>query len=247
MVSVPANIRKCINSGSLAAVDMAADFFDLFFPRCCLACTGPLVKGEQTICTGCRSELPRTHYHHFDEENPIQRRLSGRIPIRHGWAFLKFRKQGIVQKLLHHLKYNNHPEVGVILGRIYGHELLTAGFASAFDLIVPVPLHPSRKRKRGYNQSAAFAEGLSSSLGVPWNETVSIRMIKTETQTRRSKQERWENVKDVFAVEKSSVINLRILLVDDVITTGATIEACGRNIVHSGCRELSIACIAEAQ
>ena len=174
--------------------------------------------------------------------------MSGRLPLVHGWAFLKFRKGGIVQHLMHQMKYNNHPEVGVMLGRIFGHDLQKEGMSSSFDVIVPVPLHHSRKRKRGYNQSAKLAEGLSHSMGIPWDESISIRKMKTATQTRKSKIERWENVKDVFAVSpQQQIAGKRILLVDDIITTGATLESCGQHLIAHGCAELSIACLAEAQ
>jgi ComF family protein len=228
-------------------VTIAADFASLFFPRYCLACLGPLVKGEEIICTRCIAELPKTHYHN-QPTNPIEVRLAGLLPLAHAWAFLKFRKEGIVQQLLHQLKYNNHPEVGVALGKIYGYELKKADLATAFDVIVPVPLHVSRKRKRGYNQSAKFAEGLSYAMEIPWDESISIRKMKTTTQTKKSKMERWENVKDVFTVaENQSVSGRRVLLVDDIITTGATLEACGQHLIAHGCAELSVACIAEAQ
>ena len=182
------------------------------------------------------------------EDNPVKDRLVGRLPLRYAFAFLKFKKMGHVQRLLHELKYNHHPEIGVKLGKVLGKELKTRGLDAAFDLIVPVPLHNSRKRKRGYNQSAKFAEGLSHALGVPWDESISIRKTKTATQTNRSRGQRWENVKDVFSLSAATALKgSRILLVDDVITTGATLEACGRHLIDSGCRELSIACIAEAQ
>ncbi len=226
---------------------IAADFVSLLFPRYCLACLGPLVKGEEIICTRCIAELPKTNYH-TQPTNPIEQRLAGRLPVAHAWAFLKFRKEGIVQQLLHQLKYNNHPEVGVALGKIYGYELKKAGLVTGVDIIVPVPLHASRKRKRGYNQSSKFAEGLSYAMETPWDESISIRTMKTATQTRKSKMERWENVKDVFTVSENQVLaGKRVMLVDDIITTGATLEACGQHLINHGCAELSVACIAEAQ
>ncbi len=162
-------------------------------------------------------------------------------------AFLRFRKTGVVQHLLHQLKYNNHPEIGVRLGKIYGNELVDAGLGKEFDLIIPIPLHPSRKRRRGYNQSAKFAEGLSSTMQIPWDESIAERIMRTTTQTRKTKIERWENVKDVFLIRHpEKIVNKRILLIDDVITTGATLEACGHHLINSGCSELSIACLAEA-
>jgi ComF family protein len=191
--------------------------------------------------------LPKANYH-LMEENPIKNKLIGRLPLKYAWAFLKFRKTGIVQHLLHQLKYNNHPEVGIKLGINYGNELFKYGFQNEFDVIIPVPLHASRQKKRGYNQSAKFAEGLSYSLGIAWDESISVRRASTATQTKKTKLERWENVKSVFDIRESErVKDLRVLLVDDVITTGATVEACGQHLVNSQCKSLSIACIAEAQ
>jgi ComF family protein len=199
------------------------------------------------MCTACLSNLPKTNYHKC-LENPIKNRLTGRLPLKYGWAFLKFRKSGIVQHLLHQLKYSNCPEVGVKLGLAFGFELEQAGYSKEFDLIVPVPLHASRQRQRGYNQSAKFAEGLSQALVVEWDESVSVRTQSTTTQTHLSKSDRWENVKGVFAVKKEKPLDgKRILLVDDVMTTGATLEACGQHLLLCGCEELSVACIAEAQ
>jgi ComF family protein len=228
----------------MEAESLFSDFIALFYPKYCFGCRDGLVKGEDTLCTKCVLQLPKTNYHH-SISNPIKERLFGRLPLEHALAFLKFRKTGIVQHLLHELKYNNHPEIGVKLGKLYGREL-KENLIDQFDLIVPVPLHNSRKRKRGYNQSAKFAEGLSQSLDVPWDESISMRTTSTATQTKKNKVERWENVKDVFAVHDDRVRDKRILLVDDVITTGATIEACGRHLTDHGCI-LSIACIAEAQ
>jgi ComF family protein len=229
------------------SLGIGKDFISLFFPNYCFGCNQSLVKGEDTLCTNCLLELPKTNYH-LTEENPIKNKLIGRLPLKHALAFLKFRKSGIVQHLMHQLKYNNQPDVGVKLGRSYGLELARHGYQSEFDVIVPVPLHASRQRKRGYNQSAKFAEGLSEALGIPWDESISIRTSTTGTQTKKSKHERWENVRSVFDINDNQKIkDLRILLVDDVITTGATIEACGQHLIDSHCRELSIACIAEAQ
>jgi ComF family protein len=181
------------------------------------------------------------------DENPVLKRLAGRLPLHFASAFLTFKKSGIVQRLLHELKYGNKPEVGYKLGKLYGVELAQSTDLSSVDLIVPVPLHEVRQRQRGYNQSAMFASGLSETLGVPWHETVTVRVHSTSTQTRKSRKERWQNVTDAFSVSSNAHIkNKHLLLVDDVITTGATLEACGMHLLEKGCGKLSIACIAAA-
>jgi len=222
------------------------DFLALFYPRVCVACHASLIKGEDVLCTRCLVQLPKTAYHRY-EENPVRNRLAGRLPLHFASAFLKFRKGGLVQSLLHELKYNNRPEIGVRMGHLYGIELLESGMGSDLDVIIPVPLHASRMRKRGYNQSAKFAEGLSEALQVSWEESISLRLAATNTQTRKGRADRWSNVKDAFSVAAiDRVAGKRVLLVDDVITTGATLEACGSHLIESGCASLSIACIAEA-
>jgi ComF family protein len=228
------------------AKDILVDFVSLLYPRYCFACREGLVKGEETICSKCMLELPRTHYH-LDSDNALFRRLNGRIPLTSAFAFFLFRKGGNVQHLLHALKYNNHPEIGETIGEAYGQELQQAGYDQKFNLIVPVPLHASRKRKRGYNQSEKFASGLSKSLNTPFSDAL-LRTTKTETQTRKTKLKRWQNVSEVFRVrEPDQIINQDILLVDDVITTGATIEACAQVLLTEGCSSISIASIAYAE
>jgi ComF family protein len=162
-------------------------------------------------------------------------------------ACYRFSKSGRVQHLLHELKYNDHPEIGIVLGRVYGDKLMTFGYAQDFEVIIPVPLHPSRLRKRGYNQSAKFAEGLSEKLAIPFSDQIMSRKLKTETQTRKSKLHRWENMDEVFKVDNPSEIEGKsILLVDDVITTGSTLEACALVLLKSGIKDVSVVCIAEA-
>jgi ComF family protein len=231
------------NGSSLTSV--ISDFVSLFFPEYCLGCSNGLLKGEDILCTACLISLPRTDYLTIDD-NPLKEKFIGRIPLSAAWSFLRFRKTGIVQHLLHQLKYNNHPEVGVRLGKLFGSEIKKQ--EPGFDLIVPLPLHLARQRNRGYNQSAKFAEGLSSALEIPFTTTLCSRVRNTESQTKKTKSERWENVAEAFVIhDENAVRGRRILLVDDVITTGATIEACGWQLIKAGCSELGIACIAEAQ
>ena len=225
---------------------MWQDFLQLIFPEYFLACQGPLERGEQHLCTSCRYSLPR--YNLNQTELPeLSQRFWGRLPLSHAWAYLKFSKGSRVQHLLHELKYNNHPEIGQALGRFMGAELASAGFGLDFDLIVPVPLHPDKLKKRGYNQSDAFAEGLGESLQTPWSESTLTRTAATETQTRKKRYERWENVGTRFQLtDQAEIANKKILLVDDVVTTGATLEACGQTLLQGQCQSVSLDTIAMA-
>lgn len=221
------------------------DFLSMLFPNYCLACEDALVKGEDLICIRCQLELPATNYH-LDNTNPLRTRLANRMMIDHALAMYKFTKSGKVQALLHALKYKNQPEIGVMLGNWYGQKLVMIP-GMVFDMIVPVPLHPARRRKRGYNQSAMFAKGLSEKLQAPFSDTFMTRGVMTATQTKKSKLSRWQNVMDVFQlVDEEAAMGKRILLVDDVVTTGATLESCAMPLYEAGCASLSIACIAEA-
>ncbi|HEV8514562.1 MAG TPA: ComF family protein, partial [Cyclobacteriaceae bacterium] len=154
-----------VKSNEKQWVRLLSDFTSLFFPEYCLGCSSGLVKGEEILCTRCILDLPRTGYP-FNGENPVKEKFVGRLPIKYATAFLKFRKTGIVQHLLHQLKYNNHPEVGRRLGQFFGKEITDIGLANEFDIIIPMPLHRIRQMKRGYNQSTMFAEGLKNSIGV---------------------------------------------------------------------------------
>jgi ComF family protein len=227
--------------------EIVTDFVALFFPRYCRGCESALVRGEELICTECILEMPRSDYH-INKENSFYKRINGRIPVKYVMTLFKFVKGSRVQQILHALKYQNQPEIGKLLGRVYGNELKNSGYASEFDLIIPVPIHSSRRRKRGYNQSDEFGKGLSEILEIPCSDVVMERKSKTETQTKKSKLQRWENVSEVFGVLKPNEIQgKKILLVDDVVTTGATLEACGKLLVDFGCKELSIVCIASTQ
>lgn len=229
-----------------AVSEIFLDFVSLVYPRYCFACADGLVKGEDIICTKCIHDLPRTGYH-LERENPLYKRLFGRIPLHSAFAFLMFNKGGSVQKLMHEFKYNNHREIGYVIGRVYGEELTKSGFSDQFDMILPVPLHPEKHRRRGYNQSEEFAKGLEEKLSAPCKAEILQRLVKTDTQTKKTKLRRWENVKEVFAVQNPEEIQgRRILLVDDVITTGATIEACALVLINSGCGQLSVCSMAYA-
>lgn len=221
------------------------DFVGLLFPRVCLACGQSLRRGEQHLCTSCRAELPYTDFHLLPPaESPLGRRFWGKLPVQHALSYLRFVQHGRVQQLLHQLKYQGQQRVGVALGELYGAELAGAHFTSQFDLIVPVPLHPRKLARRGYNQAATFAEGLGNGLQLPWAEALR-RTEHTASQTRKNRAQRWQNVATVFEIAKpADVKGRRVLLVDDVLTTGATLEACGAALLAAGAAQVSIATIA---
>jgi ComF family protein len=225
---------------------MLKDFFSLLYPSFCLACEESLEGGEETICTSCRFNLPKTDFHKLSD-NLLTQRFWGKIKLSHALAYLYFVRQGKVQELIHNLKYRGHQEIGDVLGKWYGYELAEAGFTNSFDLIIPVPLHKARLKKRGYNQCDTFAASLSFTLNIPWKTDVLKRINATATQTKRSRFLRWKNVAEIFVVDlPTEVTGKRILLVDDVVTTGATLESCGLELLRNGASTISIACIAVA-
>jgi ComF family protein len=221
------------------------DFVDLIFPRCCEACDNELIGNEEVICTVCRIALPRTEQDSISG-TVIKQKFVGIHEVTGTDAFLLFTKKGKVQKLLHALKYKNKPEVGVLLGFMFGQEMLAKGSLPEADLIISVPLHKKRLEMRGYNQSDKLAEGFSRAADIPWSGTVLERTRFTTTQTGKTRNERWENVRGVFQVNED-VKGKRVILMDDVLTTGATLEACMEALTSAGCRKFHIMTIASAQ
>lgn len=221
----------------------AEDFFSLFFPQLCSGCGKNLFKNEIVICTDCVYNLPYTNFHVYND-NPVAKQFWGRIPFTTAGAYLHFQKGSRVQNLMHQLKYNNKPDVAFKLGEMYGLQIRDSAAFQSLDAIIPVPLHPAKQKKRGYNQSEYLAQGLGQSLKVPVNLNLN-RKVFTETQTRKSRFVRYENMKDVFVIsEKQGLEHKHVLLVDDVVTTGATIEACALELLKIEGLKLSIATLA---
>ena len=217
-----------------------------FFPNRCAVCKGKLLPKEMGVCLQCLYKLPKTN--NFDEDNNIgEVLLAGRFPFECVASFAFFTKQGLLQSLIHELKYNNKPAIGNLLGSLFGEDLLGSNFLQPIDVIVPVPLHPKKKVIRGYNQAEAFARGISKATSIPVSVGELIRAINNPTQTKRSKTQRWENVKGIFEVTSTDVFqDKHILLVDDVITTGSTLEACANALMECSNVKISIATIGEA-
>ncbi len=238
----------------MVVAPLLADLVALLYPTLCLACDEVLISGELECCTQCRVALPYLTYHlpnvaEAPTDTPLARRFWGKVPVAHTLAYLKFSPRGRVQQLLHRLKYENQPEIGRVLGRWFGEELAVAGFGSVVDGLVPVPMHPNKLRRRGYNQAECFAEGLAEALQLPvWTSLVE-KITDTESQTRKNRIDRWQNVASGFAVPRTATAELtgqRLLLVDDVLTTGSTLEACASVLLASGAGTVSIATIAAA-
>ena len=222
------------------------DFISLFFPHLCYACDDALRKNEEVLCSVCLSQLPKTDFHQ-KQDNPVAKLFWGRANIHAATAYYYFHKGDNVQHLIHQLKYKNAREIGIFIGQQMGYELKNASDFASVDIIVPVPLHPKKEKKRGYNQSEMFGLGLARGVCKPMNTKILYRKQFTETQTRKTRAERWENVENVFAVHHpESFSGKHILLVDDVITTGATLEACIHALETIPNVKISIAAIATA-
>lgn len=220
------------------------DFFSLFFPRICYSCENTLLKHEEVLCSYCLHQLPKTNFM-VDEDNPVVRIFWGRVNINHASSMYYFSKGSKVQHLMHQLKYKGKKEIGLYLGKLYGDSLQKSPFYNSVDVIIPVPLHPRRLRKRGYNQSEMFARGLAGSFSKPFDVKTLVRTYASETQTKKSRFRRWENVKEIFALKNHQhLINKHILLVDDVVTTGATLDACAAILLNIPGVKISIATIA---
>lgn len=222
-------------------------FWSLFYPEVCYACQKNLMGDEQEICSICQYHLPYTD-DYLDPNNPCFQQLKGRSQIQFAAALFRLSNGGLVENLIYNLKYNSKPQIGYYFGRAYGTKLLKSPFIENIDLLVPIPLHPRRKRRRGYNQSTEIALGLASILQVPVDETILFRKVQTKTQTRLSSLARVANVSGVFSCAiKTAIDGKHIVLIDDVLTTGATLVSAADAIMESypNCR-ISVICLAKA-
>lgn len=223
------------------------DFVSLIFPDLCQACRVNLVNGEELLCTDCRYNLPFTNFHQ-KPDNIVAQQFWGRINVEAAYALCYFIKGGKMQHLMHQFKYKGVQKIGHLLGNIAGDQLVQNPLFNSIDIIIPVPLHKSRQKQRGYNQSTCFAEGISEKLNKPVVVNNLVRERATATQTQRTRFLRFENMQEVFRViDAQHLKNKHVLLVDDIITTGSTLEACGAELLKIQGLKLSIATIAYAE
>ncbi|MBN2727871.1 MAG: ComF family protein [Bacteroidales bacterium] len=220
--------------------------FNLFFPDLCAACGQTLVRGEKTICISCINKLSFTDYHK-NEDNPVSRVFYGRCTIEQAMAMCLYERDSTIQHLVHLLKYKSRRDVGLLLGNELAKTLLNSPLYNTIDAIIPVPLHRKKERIRGYNQALVIAEGMSETLGKPIIADALVRVEFTETQTKKKRWDRYENVKNMFGVKNEDKIKEKhLLLIDDVITTGATIEACAKHLLNVENVKVSIAGLASS-
>lgn len=212
------------------------DFTNLIYPKLCVTCGNDLSSNEELMCAKCEYDLPKTMFNK-EKDNPVEQIFWGRTQIEQATAFFFYMKGSRYQKLIHDLKYRGKKHIGQQMGKKMAMELTDSAF-SEVDVIVPVPLHPRKQRKRGYNQSEWIARGISEVFDVPVTNNSLYRKLNNKSQTKKSRFDRWQNVKDVFAVkDEKDFTDKHVLLVDDVVTTGATIEACTNKLLNcNNCR-----------
>ncbi len=223
----------------MKAGSLLHDLADLFFPRLCPICRQALNRDEKGICTDCLHRLPRTNYH-LDPFSPMAQLFAGKIPIERCAAYFFFTTPGDARSLIHHIKYHGGKQCGERLGYIYANELKPSGFFDEIDLLIPIPLHPSKERKRGYNQSEWIARGIHQATGIPLCTDALHHTTDSRSQTRKGVYQRWLDTHTAYEADTSSIPpGSHILLIDDVITTGATLLACAQSLHDQGTQRIS--------
>ena len=220
------------------------DALHLFYPHICAGCGSDLLEEHNMLCLHCINNLPHTNFAQ-QPNNPIEKIFWGRIPLIAAHSEFYFSKESLIQQLLHQLKYKGNHDIGFYLGELMGKSLLTSHRFNNIDALIPLPLYPDKERKRGYNQAAIICDGVSAVMNVPVIKNIVTRQRYTDTQTKKHRIERWENVAGSFIIkDEEKLRGKNLLLVDDVITTGATLEACGSIIAAIDGVKLNIAALA---
>lgn len=223
---------------------MVKSLINLFFPKVCYACLNLLNDNEATICVSCRHHLPVTNFH-FNNDDTISKIFYGRAKIETGTALFRFEKKGLVQQLIHGLKYKGYEPISPFLGDWLGGELKTISNYKNIDVVIPVPLHKNKLKQRGYNQVAGFGKQIAESINAKYDDNVLLKITNTASQTNKKRFARWNQSDELFTLKNGEFIeNKHILLVDDIITTGATLEACITVLNQAKNVKISIACMA---
>lgn len=225
---------------------MFKSLVNLLYPKTCNGCNNNLLENEIVLCTACRHHLPYTQ-HWLNKENETYNKFYGRLPLEHASSLLYFHKEGIVQQIIHNLKYRGREEIGKLSGELYITHLLNTEALQSVTDVIPVPLHKKRLKERGYNQVTEFGKALAKGLNTNYNDSVLLRKNYTKTQTKKGLTDRAEITRSAFDVNPAETdSNKHFLLIDDVITTGATLEACGKALLKIPGSRLSIVTIAYA-
>lgn len=225
---------------------LVSDILDLFYPALCITCGKKLVTQERFMCLDCYHDLPRTKFH-TNPENKVAQLFYGRAMVENATSWLYFRKGSRYQRLVHYMKYKGLKEIGDELGKLFASELIESPFRQV-DVVVPVPLHARKQKQRGYNQSENIAKGIASGLGKPLVLNNLVRVRYNPTQTLKNRFERWKNVENIFRISNpEEFLKKHVLLIDDVITTGSTLEASVAALLDAGAGKVSIATLACAE
>lgn len=224
--------------------NILTDLFDLFFPPACINCSELLQIKDKYLCFSCLSELPLTHFS-CQAGNELETSFRGRIPVHAATSLFYFQKKGIVQKLIHELKYHHQPKIGSFLGQWLGEEMVASKRFELIDIVVPVPLHRDKERKRGYNQVHSFAKSLAIALKADLKLTLLEKSRSGQTQTLKNREQRMMREEQEYMLKDAMLLeNKHVLLVDDTITTGATMKACADPLCHVSGLKLSLASMA---
>jgi ComF family protein len=213
----------------------------LIYPHVCEGCGTDHVQEDHFLCLRCLSELPHTSYH-MHSNNPVEKIFWGRLPVFSATAHFYFTKQSVIQHLMHQVKYKGNTDLGIYLGKLMGADLAASNRFAYADALIPLPLFIQKEKKRGYNQAKLLCDGIAPILQKPVINNAVFRAIHTETQTKKNRVQRWQNIEKGFALTDPTMLGGKhVILVDDVITTGATLEACGRILLQCEDLRLSIA------
>jgi ComF family protein len=220
-------------------------FLHLLFPHVCTGCGSDILNEETVLCMRCIDAMPETNFE-LHPDNPVEKTFWGRLQLAGATAQFYFTKESLMQHLMHQFKYKGNRDLGLQLGRIMGEQILKSGRFKA-DALIPLPLFPAKEKRRGYNQATVLCEGMAESMNIPVLDKVITRPQHTETQTKKGRIERWKNMEGKFILSNPAVIhNKHLLLVDDVVTTGATLEACGNELLKAVNVKLSVAALCMA-